>query len=125
MKKQYFITLASILFFWGCSSSKSNTELPATISDQENVVTKELSENDETTELTQISGALNYSGSEPFAVPTIFVSDMLSYKLMGDETFINKTYPDISGSKATLYGNIIEKGSLIYFQVHYYTIITE
>ncbi len=125
MKKQYFIALVSILFFWGCSSSKSNTEPPATISDQENIITKELSENVDTTELTQISGALNYSGNEPFAIPTIFVSDTLSYKLMGDETFINKTYPDISGSNATLYGNVIEKGSLTYFQVHYYTIITE
>ena len=122
MKKQFFIALTSLLLVWGCSSSKSNTD---TASAQENIITKKLSENTSTSELTKISGVLNYSGNEPFAVPTIFVSDTLSYRLMGDETFINQTYPDINGSNANLYGNIIQKGSLTYFQVHYYTIITE
>lgn len=122
MKKQFFIVLASILFVWGCSSSKNNTE---PVSVQEQVIAKQLTENTNISELSQISGSLNYSGSEPFVVPTIFVSDTLSYKLIGDETFINQTYPDISGSNAKLYGTIIQQGSLTFFQVHYYTIITE
>lgn len=122
MKKQFFIALAFILFTWGCSSSKKNTE---PVSFQEQVIAKQLSEDTNISELTQISGSLNYSGNEPFVVPTIFVSDTLSYKLIGDETFINQTYPDISGSNGTLYGNIIQQGSLTFFQVHYYTIITE
>ncbi len=122
MKKQFFIAIASLLLVLGCSSSKSNTE---TASAQENIIAKEFSENSNVYELTQISGALNYSGNEPFAVPTIFVSDTLSYKLMGDKTFIKQTYPDINGSNAKLYGNIIQKGSITYFQIHYYTIITE
>ena len=123
MKKQFFTALVLFLFVWGCSSSKSNTEL--LVSEQEIVITKKLTDDSDTLELTEISGTLNYSGNEPFTVPTIFVSDTLSYKLMGDETFINETYPDISGSRGTLYGTITQKGSLTYFQVHYYTIMTD
>lgn len=125
LKKQFYILPILFLTIISCSSSKQNTDQVAETSEQEIIVIEELTSSSNITGLQKITGNLNYSGSEPFVTPTIFISGNSSYKLMGDESFIKDIYPTINGENASLYGKIIEKGRLIYFQVHFYEIITD
>lgn len=119
------------LLIVGCSSSKekkteSSKQTSFVSADSAAVViAAALTDSSDISDLTKISGMLNYSGSEPFAWPTIFISDTLSYKLMADKEFIKNTYSSLSGNKATLYGKIANKGAFSVFEVYFYDIKTK
>lgn len=113
MKKYLFVVLTFIFVLSACSATKEIAH---------NLKTSPLSVDSNINGLKKITGMLNYSGSEPFPSPTIFISDTLSYKLIGDENFLNKEYSNLNGQQVTLYGNTILKGTLTYFEVHFYTL---
>lgn len=115
-----------LVFLLGaCNSSKNTTKGTLDLYESSTITVQEFSQSADVSSLEKVTGALNYSGSEPFAIPTIFVTEGTSYKLMGDVNFIKTIYPDINGKTASLYGKVIQNGSLVYFEVHYYELITE
>lgn len=134
MKIAVNVLILVCLLFSGCKTSESEkkeeaqTEISASQADSsaaERVVAKKFTGSEDVSDLKKISGMLNYSGNEPFARPTIFVSDTLSYLLNADSVFIKKTYSSINGKHATLYGKEKETAVSNVFEVHYYEINEE
>ncbi|GAB5409586.1 MAG: hypothetical protein BalsKO_19510 [Balneolaceae bacterium] len=108
-----------------CTSSKQNFDKSSELKEKEIIVVKKLTASSNLTNLEKITGSLNYSGSEPFVIPTIFISGESSFRLIGNDEFIKNIYPTINGEKASLYGKIIEKGQLTYFEIYFYEIIND
>ena len=125
MKKQLLIFTLVAFAFGACSSSKKPPKQSEELSTTEVVTAKAFTTSSNIDGLKKVTGSLNYSGSEPFVTPTIFISDSSSFKLSADTTFIKETYPAINGERASLYGKVIEKDNLVYFEVHFYEVIKD
>lgn len=134
MNIKIILTLLSILIVTGCGSRDSDdqqkkgtdtTETTAMPAEGDTLVTKKFTEEADTTGLIEKSGTLNYSGSEPFVTPTIFVSDTETYRLAGDKKFMKETFKEINGKNATIYGKEKTTGNFTLLEVHYYEIREE
>ena len=114
------------LLVCSCTSSKEKSDQTdqssSTSNSTEELVAQPLTSSSDITGLTKVSGMLNYSGNEPFAVPTLFVSDSTAYRLEADEEFLKEKYSSLNGNYASLYGELIERGSMQLFEVHFYEI---
>lgn len=131
------LTLLSILVVAGCGSRDSNNQkkdgnssadsvqTSTTEAETDTLITKELNADADTTGLVQKTGTLNYSGSEPFVSPTLFVSDSESYRLIADQQFMKETFESINGKHATIYGKEKAMGNSTLLEVHYYEISEE
>ncbi|MEX0610244.1 MAG: hypothetical protein WD016_08875 [Balneolaceae bacterium] len=133
MIKYTLIVLLSVSLFWGCGSRDSQdqesaysandtTQSEITESAIDTLVTEKLTSDADTSGLIEKSGTLNFSGSEPFVTPTLFVSDSASFRLMGDRRFMKETFDSINGKHVTIYGKEQKLGNVIMLEVHYYKI---
>ncbi len=125
MKKQLLIFTLVAFAFGACSSSEKPPKKSEELSTTEVVTAKAFTTSSNIDGFKKVTGSLNYSGSEPFVTPTIFISDSSSFKLSADTTFIKETYPAMNGERASLYGKVIEKDNLVYFEVHFYEVIKD
>lgn len=114
------------LLICSCTSSKEKSDQSeqssSTAQTTEVIVAQPFSSASDVSGLTKVSGMLNYSGNEPFVVPTIFISDSIAYRLEADEEFLKENYSSLNGNYASLYGELINKGSMQFFEVHFYEI---
>jgi hypothetical protein len=131
--KSYAVLFLFSFLIWGCSSSEKKTTENQTQQTTDPVVeqtspvqdsvltTRLLSAEADTAGLTAFSGQLNYTGNEPFTSPALFITGgVATYKLSGDETFMEETFDDLSGKSVTIYGKIIESDNSTLLEVHYY-----
>lgn len=115
-----------LLLVCSCTSSKEKsdqTENGNSVANKTSeLIAQPFTSSSDVSGLTKVSGTLNYSGNEPFAVPTIFISDSVAYRLQADEEFLQENYSSLNGNYASLYGELINKGSMQFFEVHFYEI---
>ncbi|MGN8226044.1 hypothetical protein [Gracilimonas sp. BCB1] len=127
MKTLAYIVLAGLLTASCASSDKKSTPNNQTSSDvqslatqQDSLVTQPFSVEADTSGLTKITGQLNYTGNEPFTRPAIFVSGSEAYILIGDDTFISKTFDELNGKRATIFGKVRKSQNSAELEVHFY-----
>ena len=118
------------LLFWGCSSSEkksakksgqqTSVEQSETNQSSEVVVVEPYSSSADTSGLAMFTGQLNYTGNEPFAVPSLIVEGDQSYKLTADSTFMTKTFSSLNGKTVTIFGKVKSSEPSDLLEVHYY-----
>lgn len=101
-------------------SSIPSDRLENTIAVSDSMITKEYSSTADISNLTKKTGKLNYSGNAPFTFPTLYESDSSSYRLIGDDEFLNTTFKELNGTTVTLYGKVQSVGGQNILEVHYY-----
>ncbi len=125
MKTRLVTPLIILLLVCSCTSSKEKadqTEQKSSTAQTSKDPAQPFTSSSDVSGLTKVSGMLNYSGNEPFAVPTIFVSDSVAYRLEADEEFLKEKYSSLNGNYASLYGELIKRSSMQFFEVHFYEI---
>ncbi|WP_020403459.1 hypothetical protein [Gracilimonas tropica] len=125
MEKQIIkiIIWGSLMLLAGCASSKkqNNEGNAVTV----NFTTQQFTSESDISNLEEKRGQFNYSGNEPFARPTLFVSGSESYLLIGDENFIENEFQNLNGKKGTVYGKIEAVESQRFFKVYFYKVNEE
>lgn len=123
-----------MLFYYGCGEKKQNdrsytgTDTSTVVKDSliiDSLTTEVLTQDADTSGLIQKTGTLNYSGNEPFVVPTLFVSDSESYRLTADPVFLQETFEEINGKKVNLFGKEKKVNNITTLEVHFYELIKE
>ncbi|WP_421775252.1 hypothetical protein [Gracilimonas sp.] len=132
MKILAYIVLAGLLTASCASSDKKSTpnnqatpDTQPAVTQQDSLITRPFSAEADTSDLTKVTGQLNYTGNEPFTRPAIFASGSEAYILIGDDTFISETFNKLNGRQATIYGKVKKSQNTAELEVHYYKLIEQ